>query len=491
MTLPEILKSPSKTLASALAVFCFGIILGLFLPFRWSSWFLGVGAGFMIAGIFFPHHQWRFIFFLLAFFFFALFRSTWVLSPIVSSVASVPSSSIRVEGRVDAEVERRTDAQRLVLDHVRYGDQNKEGKLLVWAPLYPQVQFGDELVFNCRVEQPKPFNGFAYDRFLAIKGIFAVCYQPLYIDVHPAEHESVRGSLLSFKQDLIAQIQTFVPEPHAAFLAGLVFGGSSALSPDLKKDFTQTGLSHVLAASGFNISLFSVTFLSFILSTGFGRRRGLILTLVLLCAYVVLAGASAAVVRAGIMGSLVVVERWVCRKAYLLNLFLLTASVMLLLNPLLIFDVGFQLSFVATMAVIAFTKPLSERLVFLPELFGLRESFAGSLAAIFLTLPVILWHFGQVSLIAPFANILVLPLVPYAMALTIVGAFTAFFMGGFAQIVLLPAWALSSVMLTIVRLFGSVTFASIQPAHSRLLAGVIAVSFFLFWFYRRYVSREA
>ncbi|HAU66669.1 MAG: ComEC/Rec2-related protein [Candidatus Uhrbacteria bacterium GW2011_GWF2_39_13] len=490
MTLLEILKSPSKTLASALAVFCFGVVLGLFFPFGWWSWLLGFATGFLIAGIFFPHREWRFIFILFALFFFSLFRSTYALSPIISSVASVPSSAIRVEGRVDAQVEQRTDSQRVVLDHVHYADDTREGKLLMWAPLYPEIQFGDTVVFNCRVEQPKPFNGFAYDRSLAIKGIFAVCYQPLYIDVHPSTQWSVIGSLLLFKNKLIEHLQEFIPEPHAAFLVGLVFGGSSALSPDLKQDFTQTGLSHVLAASGFNISLFSVTFLSFILSTGIGRRRGLVLTLVLLCVYVVLAGASAAVVRAGIMGSLIVVERWVSRKAYLLNLFLLTASVMLFVNPLLFFDVGFQLSFVATVAVIVFAKPLSEHLEFLPELFGLRESFAASLAAIFLTLPLILWHFGQMSLVAPFANILVLPLVPYAMALTLVGVFVAFFFGGFAQLILLPAWALSCVMLTVVNLFGSLSFASIEPIHSRLLAIIVAFSFFLFWFYRRYVSRE-
>src|SRR3990167_3587237 len=104
MMLHKILQSPSKTLASALAVFCFGIILGLFLPFGWWSWLLGLGVGFMMAGIFFPQREWRFLFILLALFFFALFRSTFVLSPVVSSVASVPSSAIRVEGRVDAQV---------------------------------------------------------------------------------------------------------------------------------------------------------------------------------------------------------------------------------------------------------------------------------------------------------------------------------------------------------------------------------------------------
>src|SRR3990167_5252142 len=101
MMLHKILQSPSKTLASTLAVFCFGIILGLFLPFGWWPWLLGFATGFLVAGIFVSHREWRFVFILLTLFFFALFRSAYALSPVVSSVGSVSSSAIRVEGRVD------------------------------------------------------------------------------------------------------------------------------------------------------------------------------------------------------------------------------------------------------------------------------------------------------------------------------------------------------------------------------------------------------
>ena len=398
----------------------------------------------------------------------------------------MPSSAIRVEGAVSAQVERRVDGQRIELTSVAYVDEAKEGKLLVWASLYPQVEYGDRLVFNCRVQKPEAFEGFAYDRYLATKGIYAVCFQPQYIDVHPSTSWSVVGSILTIKTFATDALREGLPEPHASFLSGLLFGGSTALSGDLKDDFRETGTSHILAASGYNVSIFSITFLSFIMSTRLGRRRGLILTTILLALYVIVAGASAAVVRAGIMGFLVVLEKWISRKAYMLNVMLLTASIMLLFNPFILYDVGFQLSFVATIAIVTLTKPWSEHLDFVPDVIGLRQAFAGSCAAIVLTLPIVLWHFGTVSLIAPFTNLFVLPLVPYAMATTGIGLVGGTLFGPIGQYVSLPAWALSNVMLRVIEAFGSIPFALTQVTHARLLAVVVAVILFLIWFKHRY-----
>lgn len=434
----QVLKSPSTTLAVILAVFCFGAV------------------GYSLI----PQEP--------------------------PSVANTPSAATRVSGVVAAEVERRVDGQRVVLDEVAYADDLREGKLLVWVPLYPEISYGDALVFNCQVERPEPFEGFAYDKYLATKDIYAVCYQPQYIDVHPVTDWSVIGSILVFKELMTDTLRMILPEPHASFLSGLLFGGSTALSSDLKDDFRATGTSHILAASGYNVSIFSVTFLAFILASPIGRRRGLILTTVLLSVYVIIAGASAAVIRAGIMGFLVVLEKWISRKAYLRNVMLLTAAIMLAFTPgLLLYDVGFQLSFVATIAILSLTKPISVRLDFVPDTLGMREAFAGSIGAIMLTLPIVLWHFGAVSLIAPFANLLVLPLVPYAMASTAIALIVGFTSGPIGTLVGLPAWGLSYLMLRVIEWFGSIPFALADVAYARLFAGFLAITYVVVWLHLR------
>jgi len=486
-----IINSPSKTLASALAVFCFGILLGPFIPPGWWEVLLIISIGLIVSSSVVRHKTFRFTLVMLGIFLFALFRYTQVVLPSnILTVATAPSSQIRVSGTVAGEVEQRLGGQRIVLEDVALADESRSGRLLVWAQLYPEISHGDEVVFTCKVQTPEPFEGFAYDRFLESQGILAVCYRPEYIDVHPRESFSLVGSILSFKQISINRLGLIVPEPHASFLSGLIFGGSSSLSSEMKNDFSSTGTSHILAASGFNVSLFSLVFLGWILSTRLGRRKGLILSTILIVVYVIIAGATPAVVRAGLMGGVVVLSYGVNRKSSLLNVMLATAALMLLINPLILMaDVGFQLSFVATAAVLALTKPLEKYLQFIPKTFELRTSFAASLSAIILTLPILLWHFGQLSLIAPLANLLVLPLVVYAMAITIVALVVSVAFVPLGTLVAFPAWALSFVMLWLISVLGSIPFATLELAHARLLAITVAAILFFIWFHFRYARR--
>lgn len=490
MTLRQITNSPSKTLASILAMFCFGILLGPLVPFHVWQPLMGATIGMFIIGCLVRTKQQRLISFLCAAFLFGLFRFTQTQVPLqVPTVSDVSSSAILVQGVIDAEVERRVDAQRVILDNVQYAEESREGRVLVWLPLYPEVHYHDTLVFNCRVQQPEPFNGFAYDKYLQVRNIGAVCYQPQYLDVLPAESRTGIGMILSVKSWLINQLRSVLPEPHASYVSGLLFGGSTALSSDLKTDFSRTGTSHILAASGFNVSLFSLAFLTWILGTRIGRKRGLILTSVLLVVYVITAGMTPAVMRAGVMGGLVVLERWISRKAYMLNAFLLTGSIMLLFNPLLLlFDVGFQLSFAATIAVISFTKPISKRLAFLPETVGIRESFAGSVAAIAITTPIVLWHFGELSVIAPLVNLLVLPLVPYTMVATAGAAIASLLGPTIGAVLALPAWCLSQITLWIIAVTGAVDFAVVQTGHAKLIAVSLVVLVLLTVSYQRYAK---
>lgn len=489
MPVREILCSPSKTLAVSLTAFCFGIVLGPLVPPAWWEILLTLTIILMSLGFFLRNKEQRFVCVVMALFFFALFRFTSAITPSsIPTVAEGTRSATRVSGTVSTEVERRVSSQRIILDDVVVADEPRAGKLLVWAPLYPEVFFGDAIVFNCRIETPEPFEGFAYDRHLASQGILAVCLRPEYMDVHPAESVSILGSLLVLKMAAVHRLQMILPEPHASFLSGLLFGGSSSLSSDLKDDFAATGTSHILAASGFNVSLFSLTFLSWILTTRIGRKRGLILTTLLIVSYVLMAGATPAVIRAGIMGGAVILSKWISRKAFIPNVLLLTASVMFLMNPFVLSDVGFQLSFAATAGILALTDRVEKHLKFIPNLFGLRTSFAASLSAIIVTLPILLWHFGTVSLVAPFTNLLVLPLVPYAMWLTLVSLGLVTVFGAIAQISVMPAWALSWFMLWLISVFGAIPFALIEPAHAQILA-VLVVGAFVAFLIRRYAAR--
>lgn len=469
----SVAHSPSKSFAVVCAAFCVGIAFGPLVPASFALVLLIFLGMVLLCALFVTSPGLRLGLLVV----FALvgggFRYTQAfLPPEIETVASYADRSLRIEGVIDAEVDRRIDRQIVVLDEVEVVDVAAEGKVLVHLPLYPEVAFGDRVIFQGTIELPEAFNGFSYDRYLETKGILGVVYYPQHLDHHPGD-VGVVGSILSFKRSVVGRLEQLVSEPHAGYLSGLLFGGSSSLTSDLKDDFSRTGTSHILAASGFNVSLFSLVFLAWILQTPLGRRKGLIVTAFLIVGYVVVAGMTPAVVRAGVMAFLLLLEKWVNRQALMRNVLLLTLAGMLLVNPLLLYwDVGFQLSFVAVTALLVVVPMWEKRFTFLPESFGIRESFVASLAAILATLPIVLWHFASVSLVAPIANLILLPLIPFLMGLTLVMLFVSVVSLWFAKGLAVFVWVFSSFQLSVIALLGAVEWAQANVLFSRLLAVV-------------------
>jgi competence protein ComEC len=206
------------------------------------------------------------------------------------------------------------------------------------------------------------------------------------------------------------------------------------------------------------------------------RKQASAVVLVGILTYVFLAGAGAAVVRAGIMGSVVVLSALVGRIVSSRNLLLAAMAAMLMHNPLLLRDdVGFQLSFAATAGLVVLQPKLSGFFSFVPKFAGIRESLSMSIAAIAATLPVIFVSFGQVSLVAPFANLFVLPLVPFVM---IAGACVIIVSSMFYEVALCisaPVVGGLKIIFGISHILSSLSFASVDIAHVSWLRALVFI----------------
>jgi competence protein ComEC len=487
MRFKEILKSPSKTFAIFLAMFCFGILFGPAASWMSQFYILIILAIILFSTAILKKKKYIMIAIALFLFVFGLFR--YVQSEVPNNIPTIQNyagSTLRVSGVIDSEVESKLSSQRVILKNVEVADKNVFGKMLVHLPLYPKVSYSDKLVFNCSIKTPEPFNGFRYDKFLESKGVLAVCYYPNYTDVIKSKKFSLVGGILKIKEKANLRISKIIPDPHSTFLSGLLFGGSSGLSKELTDDFSRTGTSHILAASGFNVSLFSFVFLGWVIQTRLGRRRGIYLTAGLLLVYVVMAGMGPAVVRATLLAFVILTGALIGRKESSVNALLFVGSVILLFNPrLLLDDVGFQLSFVATAAIMFLTPKWRDSFKFLPESFGFRESFVGSLAAITATLPIIIYHFGAISIIAPITNFLILPFIPYLMAFLALALFVSVLSLQTATLFALPAWALSFIILHIIKFSASLPFALVALGHNKEIGAAVGVLLLLilFWVY--------
>jgi competence protein ComEC len=229
-------------------------------------------------------------------------------------------------------------------------------------------------------------------------------------------------TLFSFKARASQTINRILSEPYAALLNGILLGIETGIPRDLYETFNLTGTSHIIVISGSNIALIAGIFL-LLGQRVVGKRYAPPLAIVGIIIYTFLVGADAAVSRAAVMGIVFVVAIWVGRPGMALNSLFFSAIALTLINPLILWDVGFQLSFMATLGLIVLVPPL-ERVTFdllqrwlKTDQVGLAMALLSeliiiTLAAQIITGPLIVYHFGRLSLVSLLSNLLILPAQP-------------------------------------------------------------------------------
>lgn len=360
-----------------------------------------------------------------------------------------------VKGCVVREVDVRNDKVKYVIDVENLGN------VLVSADRYPVYEFGDCLTVAGELEVPEALEDFEYDKYLARYDIYYVMYRGRVLEVEKGSGGSFYRMIFILKEIFEGRLMQVYAEPHSSFMAGLILGSRKGIPAHLMEDFNTTGLTHIIAISGYNITLVIVivgglfSFLS--------RRKKVIASVIFIVIFVILVGASSAVVRAGIMGVISLMALWMGRKYYVGVALVMAAFLMNLWNPkILVYDVGFQLSFLATCGLI-YVSPLIEKyFLWVPKHFEIRESVLMTLSAQILALPIIIYNFGRLSLISPIANLFVLPLIPFSMIFGFLAVMVSFVWEFFGVVVGAFGYLLLELIILFVKIFASIKLASIS-----------------------------
>lgn len=274
-----------------------------------------------------------------------------------------------------------------------------------------QVEPGDLLIVDCRWIAPDPDKR----RRGQSQGVLVECWNPAKIQ-NLGMGRDWRARLARARGQLVARIGRQYHHPQSDLLAGILLGFQDSMSAELRQDFRATGTSHIVALSGFNVTII-ITILASTLTSMIGRRLAVWPTLALIIGFVIMTGASASVTRAAVMTAIVMAAQLAGRPAAPSRILAYTALTMVAVNPFLLrYDLGFQLSFLATFGLIYLASAISTRLVKIPEMASLRGNLASTLAAMIATEPLLLWTFGRFSIVAPVVNIAVLPFIPLIMA---------------------------------------------------------------------------
>ena len=316
-------------------------------------------------------------------------------------------------------------SQQVILDQVSVGaggGRPVRARLLVRLPRSVPLQIGDRVAMVALVEAPEAFDGFDYPAFLARQGVGGVV-RARSAEITHRGAAGTAGAAAAVRGWLLHGLNDLIPEPEAALGDGILLGVRAGIASEVSDAFAIAGLTHVVAISGWNIAIVAALIGSLtgrLETRPGGRWIAPLVSVTAVAGYVVLTGASPSVVRAALMAGAMLVARLGGSRAHGASALALAALVMLVAAPSVLWDVGFQLSSLATAGLIWFGAAMEARLHRWPG--WLREPVALTLAAQITTLPVIVSTFGRLSLVAPLANVAVVPMVPMAMLACAVAA---------------------------------------------------------------------
>ncbi len=437
-------------------------------------------------------------------FYFKQFRKKLILLTIIFVVLALGiwryNLTYQIGGELFQKLGKFSEISGIIIDEPaskglsqRFILKTKNEKILVSTSVYPKFKYGDRVLVKGKLEKPKNFlineKEFDYISYLAKDGIqYEISFAKVSL-IESGQGNWLINKLFKFKNIFVRKINTLIKEPESALLSGLLLGEKSSLGKEWQEKFARTGVSHIVALSGYNLTIvaeaviYLLSFLPRFLSLS-GGAIGIIL-------FALMIGGSATVLRASIMALLVILARVSARTYDVTRALCLAGLIMLIHNPrILVFDLSFQLSFLATLALI-FVSPIVDQFLKRFNLFNkvlkpeskAREIIVSTLATQLFVLPFIIYKFGLVSIVALPVNLIILPVIPLIMLL-------GFITGTLALIsfyLALPTAYLSSLLLSfvlsVINFSSSLPLSAVNIKHTPLfiVVGVYILYIYLIW----------
>ncbi len=454
----------SKLFFYSCIAFIFGVFLASFFTPSFIFYFLFLIFGLIIFSVFYKRKLFIFSLCFLTFIF-GVFWEEKFEAEIIPKPEDVhyynEKGEFLIEGIVSKESQEKEKSIEIAVSVKKVDDKATKGKLLAFLNLGSDIKYGDRVLLKGKIETPNNFTSdFNYKDYLRAKRIYSVIFYPEVEVLERNKGNPILAKIFLIKEKLKNSAK-ILPPPEGAILSAITLGDKSRISRDFKEKLSISGLSHIVAISGMHIMIILEIFFLFFIWLGFWRKEATIFSILVLFLYILLIGAPASAVRAGIMGGLLYIGWAMGRLLQSSRSIVFAATIMLIFNPLILTrDVGFQLSFLATIGIIYFYPIFEKR--FKVENSKIRELFCLTLAAQILCLPLLIFNFGKVPVLAPLSNILVVPLLPVLLVggflfliLAVIFPYIAFYFSFLIKIVF-------SFVVFVINFISSLPFASIS-----------------------------
>ncbi len=305
-------------------------------------------------------------------------------------------------------------------------DKKNNNKFISWVDNLPKYEYGDELEIKGWLIKIKNFKSndsfrqFDYINFLKKDNIFYEIKKPSISLKEKHKGSYIKEKLFYFKKKITNQIKKLMPEPESSLLAGILIGAKEDMGRELLDEFRKTGIIHIVVLSGFNLTILA-QFIMIVLSI-FGKKISTFFGSLSIILFAIMTGASATIVRASLMALLVIMAKSMGRNSEAIKLLFLAGFIMLIFNPmLLVYDASFQLSFLATLGLLLLSPKIEGWIKYGNwKIFNFKEILGATLSTQIFVFPLLLYLMGEISIVSPLVNILVLILIPFSMLLGVI-----------------------------------------------------------------------
>jgi competence protein ComEC len=403
-------------------------------------------------------------------------------------IDNINQNSAELTGKVITEPIQKDEKQQFILEVFELnGQEIKKEKTFVYSSKAYKIEYGDIVCVSGKLNIPeKPIFPyiFDYNLYLQRENVYTIFYQQSFELIKKSPNK-IKQISLKIKNDVENKIDKFFKEPVSSVLKSMITGNKAVLDKDIKEDFINTGLIHILVISGLHIGFCAAIFMFVFKLLGFKLNYVYLLTIPTLFFYVILTGSNPPAIRAAIMVTCLLVSLVLNREPLIYNALALAALIILIFNPQSLFTASFQLSFFATFGIlylypkfiVCFGKIKNKYVRYIWDVVCV------TLSAQIALIPLLIFYFGKLSLISFILNLIIVPIIPLIICL-----FFTFYILTFVSYYI--SVAISVILTILLKLILYIINYSANFDYSIAFFAVPSVIMIVFYYFSVYIMLE-
>jgi len=402
----------------------------------------------------------------------------------------LPQNSVTVMGYISNYKEERVSNNHYTVTVTKLNDETvtDNSKIIITTSSATNLNYGENIILNGKIEKPQNFitnTGmvFDYQNYLRMQNVVGIIREPEIVNHGGFSGNYLLKFLYNIRNNFAINLEKYLNKNDSTLSRGVILGEKTGITNTLRDNLANTSTAHIIALSGYNITI--VSELVSKLTAGLGLVVSGVLSVFSIIIFILLAGGGSSALRAAVMGIILVYARSRGKNYNALWALTIASSILILFNPLILrYDIGFHLSVLATFGLIVFQWPIAVFLI--KKRFGrfFAEVLASTISASIMTMPYIAYNMGIISILGILANLIVVPLLPLLM-------FTSFFtglLGGISYILTIPfafsTHIVSNIILKTINILGSLPYSAIYKTNIPLFFIIIIYLVLLLKAYR-------